>query len=175
MFFIYSRPLKVIVSWIVLAVLFYAFMEIWFRNQKIWKVVNRLLAVFSILVILYLTVVKREAGDKGVSLTPFITFQLAKIEPELYRSMLMNVFLFVPFGLSFPYLFPEKWKPAGKVLLTVLAGALFSAGIEAAQYYFHLGLTETDDVIMNTAGTVFGAFHLIAAELFIRLHNKRKT
>ena len=174
MFFIYSRPLKVIVSWIVLAVLFYAFMEIWFRNQKIWKVVNRLLAVFSILVILYLTVIKREAGDKGVSLTPFITFQLAKIEPELYRSMLMNVFLFVPFGLSFPYLFPEKWKPAGKVLLTVLAGFLLSAGIEAAQYYFHLGLAETDDVIMNTAGTVFGALHLFTAEFFIHLKNKNK-
>ena len=41
-------------------------------------------------------------------LMPFVGLIEAQTQPEMYRSMLMNVFLFVPFGLSMPHILPEK-------------------------------------------------------------------
>lgn len=67
--------------------------------------------------------------------------------------MLMNVFLFVPIGLSLPFALSKKKHP---VIITMIAAFLFSVSIEAIQYYFALGLCEMDDVIMNTLGAMIG-------------------
>lgn len=175
---VYYRSFATKIAWSVLLLILWGFFKANLFDDKkwdkVWRWFNRILLVLSILMIFYLTIFR--SGEKfGLALMPFSTLQRkASLIPELMMGLSANLFLFVPFGLSFPYLFPEKWKPAGKVLLTVLAGFLLSAGIEAAQYVFHLGMAETDDVIMNTAGTVFGALHLFTAEFFIHLKNKNK-
>ena len=80
-------------------------------------------------------------------------FREAREQPELYRSMLMNVLLFFPIGLSLPFVL-GKWKLS--VPVTVVLACLFSAGIEYLQYRYSLGRCEVDDVIMNTLGALLG-------------------
>jgi glycopeptide antibiotics resistance protein len=76
--------------------------------------------------------------------------------------MLMNVFLFFPLGLTLPYALPEKWNRKG--LLTIFLAQVFSIGIELAQYHFHLGRAETDDVICNTLGCVIGTLSYVISK-----------
>lgn len=67
--------------------------------------------------------------------------------------MLINVFLFVPIGLSLPFVLSENKHP---VVTTVIMALVFSVSIEVVRFIFSLGLCEVDDVIMNTLGTMIG-------------------
>ena len=44
-----------------------------------------------------------------------------------------------------------------RMVSIVLIGAAVSIAIEALQFAFDVGVTEIDDVILNTAGTLIGA------------------
>lgn len=76
--------------------------------------------------------------------------------PEILRSIWMNILLFVPGGVILPELFPAKWRNNSKIFLTVILAMLFSLGIELAQWCWQLGQAETDDVISNTLGALLG-------------------
>ena len=124
---------------------------------------NTVLACVATLVILYTTILTRTPGGSEAILTPFASLIAARVQPELYREMLMNVFLFFPLGLTLSNALPRKWHRWGKIILTTLIGCALSAGIEYAQYRYALGLAETDDVICNTLGAFLGAASLLVA------------
>lgn len=117
----------------------------------------------AVIAILCATILNRTPGNYELILTPFATFTAALQQPELYREMLMNVFLFFPLGLTLSNALPRKWHRWLRIALTTLIGCAFSAGIEYAQYRCALGLAETDDVICNTLGAFLGATSLLAA------------
>ena len=59
---------------------------------------------------------------------------------------------FIPLGA---YL---VWKEPGRtVWRAALIGLLLSVAIEVSQYIFGVGVTEVDDLVLNTAGTLIGA------------------
>lgn len=124
---------------------------------------NTALACAAAFIILYATILTRTPGDYELILTPFATFTAAQQQPELYREMLMNVFLFFPLGLTLSNALPQKWHRWGRIILTTLIGCILSAGIEYAQYRCALGLAETDDVICNTLGAFIGSTSLLIA------------
>ena len=111
-------------------------------------------------------------GNYELILTPFAALSAARQQPELYREMLMNVFLFFPLGLTLSNALPRRWNYRRRIGVTVLAGCLLSAGIECAQYRFALGLAETDDVLCNTLGALLGAASLLVAHA-IESHKER--
>lgn len=123
------------------------------KNSLRWRVGNFILFAGTVAAIFYMTVYTRGEGPGEAILIPFQSFQAAKIQPEMYRSMLMNVFLFVPIGLSLPFVLGQGRIPE---FFTVLAALAFTAGIEYLQYRYALGWCEVDDVIMNTLGAVAG-------------------
>ena len=124
---------------------------------------NFVLFCAAVIAILYATILTRTPGSYELILTPFATFTAALQQPELYRDMLMNVFLFFPLGLTLSNALPRKWHRWGKIALTTLVGCALSAGIEYAQYRCALGLAETDDVICNTLGAFIGSTSLLIA------------
>lgn len=135
---------------------------------KVKRIVAAVFAVLAFGVIISFTVTGRTfGGTDQVSLTPFITFFRAKKQPEYYRTLFMNMALFVPLGLSLPYALPGKIRH--KALLTVAFGFLLSAGVEAYQYFFSAGTCETDDVLMNTLGAFVGATSFLLHNLIFRL------
>lgn len=62
---------------------------------------------------------------------------------------LLNVILFVPFGILVPFIWPNGSK------YTVLSGLSFSFLIEISQL-FNIRQTDIDDLILNTFGTLIG-------------------
>ena len=170
---IYALPLKSILAMIVVGLLLWS----WLRtklNNRIWQTVNLCLLVFSLASVLYLTIFDRSGGNYEVLLRPFTLLEKAQEQPELYRAMLMNVFLFSPLGLTLSNVLPQKWSRWGRIAATTLFGCLLSVGIEYAQYRFALGVAETDDVLCNTLGAFLGACSLLIAYGMERVQKKMK-
>ena len=148
--------------WSVIGAAFYKYM----------RIISSVMAVIAAGAILYATVISRGESGAGADFVPFSSFERAKIQPEMYRSMLMNVFLFVPLGLSLPFVFGGS---IGKrILFTILVGLLLSATVEAVQYVAHLGMTETDDVICNTVGTATGSCAYLLSLLWRKIFKNTK-
>lgn len=124
---------------------------------------NTALACAAAFIILYATILTRSAGVFEAILTPFASLTAARQQPELYREMLMNVFLFFPLGLTLSNALPRKWHRWGRIALTTLIGCILSVGIEYAQYRYALGMAEVDDVICNTLGAFIGSTSLLIA------------
>ena len=80
-----------------------------------------------------------------------------------------NVLLFVPWGfLMFISLYTVDRPTVQTYVLTVLLGLTFTCAIEAWQYFLPSRVADINDVIWNTAGTLFGAIagHLRARVRF---------
>lgn len=158
--YIYSQSLTVILLVIVVSTVLWGLLR---GRLRRWQAANALLCMMTVTVILYATILTRSAGISEAILTPFASLTAARVQPELYREMLMNVFLFFPLGLTLSNALPRKWHRWGRIILTSLVGCALSAGLEYAQYRCALGLAETDDVICNTLGAFIGSTSLLIA------------
>ena len=159
---IYSKPLLSIILSIAIAVVVWGYLRTKVQRRR-WTIANLVLSCVVAIAILYATILTRSAGVPEVILTPFASLTAARQQPELYREMLMNVFLFFPLGLTLSNALPRKWHRWLRIILTTLVGCILSAGIEYAQYRYALGMAEVDDVICNTLGAFLGAASLLAA------------
>lgn len=124
---------------------------------------NTALACAAVFIILYATILNRTPGNYELILAPFASLTAARVQPELYRALLMNVFLFFPLGLTLSNALPRKWHRWGRIALTTFVGCILSVGIEYTQYRYALGMAEVDDVICNTLGAFIGSTSLLIA------------
>lgn len=139
-----------------------------------------ILAAIIVLIILYMTVIKRSGKSNEIILIPFYTLFEARKQPELYRQMLMNIFLFEPLGLTLP--FGLEWvkmriihhkqnqhsdnNPKQKTdfsksryqiaRYSFIFSLTFSFLIEICQGLFRRGRVEIDDILMNSLGALIG-------------------
>lgn len=168
---IYALPLHMVIFLMLVLLIVWAMLS-QHKNQKKRTIINAALCFIAAFIILYATILTRTPGNYELILTPFAALSAARQQPELYREMLMNVFLFFPLGLTLSNALPRSWHRWGRIILTTLVGCALSAGIEYAQYRYALGLAETDDVICNTLGAFLGAASLLAAHA-IEKHKER--
>lgn len=169
--YIYSRSFISIITFMALALAAWGALPARVGARR-WRWGNLVLVLLITAAILYATLFSRAEGSTGLILTPFAFLTAARIQPEIYREMLMNVFLFFPLGLTLSNALPRKWHRWGRIILTTFIGCALSAGIEYAQYRYALGLAETDDVICNTLGAFIGATSLLIAHA-IEKHKER--
>lgn len=169
--YIYCRPLIVIVLFMAIAVIVWSVLPSRIA-AKYWQRGNAILMLLMFAAILYVTLLNRSEGSTGLVLLPFATFIAARVQPELYREMLMNVFLFFPLGLTLSNALPQKWHRWGRIALTTLVGCALSAGIEYAQHRYALGMAEVDDVICNTLGAFLGSTSLLIAPAIEKYREK---
>lgn len=144
-------------------------------RAKVRIAVNVILFCVSAAIILHATLLSRTPGTYAAVLTPFAALAAARQQPELYREMLMNVFLFFPLGLTLSNALPRRWHRWLRIALTTLTGCILSAGIEYAQYRFALGMAETDDVICNTLGAFVGSASLLLAHAMEKYKERPTT
>lgn len=168
--YVYTRPLGVIVLWMALAALGWTLLGRHMRRGR--TALNWGLMVLALAAILHSTLLSRSPGQYDVQLRPLVSLLAARQQPELYRSMLMNVFLFFPLGLALPNILPRRWCPGIRIVLTAAAGFFLSAAVEYIQYRWQLGIAETDDVICNTLGALLGAGALALPKLFQERRNR---
>lgn len=99
----------------------------------------------------------------NINLIPFIN--------GISISLILNVFMFMPMGFLLPFIWKE-FRKAGKVIVT---GFLCSFLIEFCQL-FNNRVTDIDDLIMNTLGTLAGfIFWTCFAKLFSPRPSKRES
>ena len=160
--YIYTRSFISVITFMALALAAWGALPARVGARR-WRCGNLVLVLLITAAILYATLFSRAEGGTGLILAPFASLTAARQQPELYREMLMNVFLFFPLGLTLSNALPRKWHRWGRIILTTLIGCALSAGIEYAQYRYALGLAETDDVICNTLGAFIGSTSLLIA------------
>lgn len=165
----YRLPLWFVVLCTFLFVIFYAKLsEVFYRKQltkSLFRLFNSVMLIFSLFLIAYATVINRNQTVRDLILQPFQSFIEAKIQPEMYRTMWMNVVLFVPFGVTFSNLFSEK-NTVISIILSLIFGLSISVLIEYVQYTLSIGLTQTDDVLCNTVGALIGYSSILTKKYF---------
>jgi glycopeptide antibiotics resistance protein len=132
-------------------------------TARSWSLTRcRLLALFAVyLVLLVWTVLWKldvpwVGGDTAIKLVPFVRTGAAG--PSAPAEVIVNVALFIPFGVYLGLLAPRRrwWTAAVAVAGTSLA-------LEVVQYVLAVGRSDTTDVIANTAGGLAGLGLLVLA------------
>ena len=104
--FFYYHSIPEMLLWGVLLVGAWTLLSILFHRkgwQRAWIWTNRVVLGIVVIFILYWTIGKRNPAENGVSLIPFYSFVVAQTSSERYRSVVANVLLFIPVGLSMPF------------------------------------------------------------------------
>ena len=172
----YALPLKSVM--IIIAVLIFCWIcgDIVFGSDKslyrqVWINGNRILCILEFMLIIKMTLFGRTTGSRELELWPFYTLTTIAYNNEAIRTMVMNVILFLPFGLTLPYIFTKIRNNYSRWMVCIFTGFLISVVIETIQYYFGLGRAETDDVICNTFGCTLG----VLADVLADFWESRKT
>lgn len=87
------------------------------------------------------SVAGREVGQQ------YVFMFAAEYSSEFWREMIMNVFLFFPFGLTLSSVI--GWR-------SVVVGFLMTVSVEMWQYFTGTGLAQGTDIICNTLGVAAG-------------------
>lgn len=112
-------------------------------------------------------------------ITGLPTIYICSFEPRVYllpfigiaddvKNSILNCLLFLPLGFSLPLL----WKKYRKGCVCVFFGLFLSLFLELMQL-FTLRLTDVNDLITNTLGTVLGFF--LARPLFDKFPGAEKS
>lgn len=119
------------------------------RSEKKWLVIQAAVFILYVAGILHFTLVGRTSDAQRINLTLFWKYPL--FHDAQYRwEVFGNIYLFIPFGFLLGFAAKRHF------LQSLLIGFLFSVCIEAAQYFFCLGMCELDDVFHNSLGTALG-------------------
>lgn len=92
---------------------------------------------------------------------------------EFYRELLMNSFLFVPLGISMPFLLPDFMSK--KQAKAVWLAFLIALCIEYWQYVQGTGVAQVSDLVMNTLGAFIGSFAFPVCNFFIRINDQMRA
>lgn len=134
------------------------------HSPQILQRINIALLILGLLGIARFTLLGRTPTDTHIFiLRPFESFAKAKIEPEYYRSMLMNIFLYYPMGLALPYILSKRFKYCH--LWTILIALALTTCIEYSQYCFGTGYGEVDDILCNTLGALIGSLAYLITKI----------
>ncbi len=142
-----------------------------YAPKKLSRALNAITLFGIVATIGFYTISNRAVKtNRSVRLIPFKRLFTAK-HPS-FKTLWQNAFLFFPFGLSMPYVLPERLRLKRRLLLTLISAAAFSLCIELSQLVFKLGHFETDDVIMNTFGAAIGTLSYAAAVKLRERHDR---
>ncbi len=174
LFYFYVLPLWFVCFGTLCTILFWSKIQAICERRKITLKIFDYCAVITLLLsialILCATVCKRSNDISGAILIPFSSLVEAKTQPEMYRTMIMNLVLFVPLGFTSASCITQRFSIKKRISLTVLFAFILSFSVEVTQYIFHLGLLQTDDILCNTCGAFLGSLSLLFHRVFVKSH-----
>lgn len=119
------------------------------KNSGIYRKIATIFFMIYIVVMFNLVgvpCINRIEVDLRLNVIPFVDIVQSP------TTSLLNVLLFIPLGMALPILWKDRYNKLVKVLL---CGAILSLSIELMQIFTHR-LTDINDLITNTAGTIIG-------------------
>lgn len=78
-------------------------------------------------------------------------------EPSSLSNLIANILFYLPFGFCAVLALGRGPRPAGRIVLVTLVGALLSVAMELTQYFDKGRVTSANDVYANAAGALLGA------------------
>ncbi|TSB45592.1 VanZ family protein [Alkalicoccobacillus porphyridii] len=109
-----------------------------------------------VLMVLGVTILQRGGSYYPglVNLSLFSSYREAWLQFDVrnWQFVILNIVMFVPFGMLFPFLQPRFQK----ALWTIGAAFLFTLLIETFQFFTGLGIFELDDLFNNVLGAIIG-------------------
>ena len=168
---LHEIPVFAYLVFIAICVVLWAILSSAFVNKKVWVYINRSLVVVTVVSVFFVTLFTRNAQQtQQIELTPFAALKLARIYPDVYNQMILNIVLFLPLGLSLPFCFYDKIKHP--IMVTICLGLGLSVIIEVLQYKLQCGYSELDDVILNTLGVACGTLTYLMARFVSNMQKK---
>ena len=169
----YILPISKVLGIIAILIMIWIILRMLRKSKcSIWKYFNILLHVLSVLFIIRMTLLGRKVGIRELEFIPFYTLTTISYNNEAIRTLLMNIILLVPFGLTAPYMIGEKIKNEYlKWGICILSAGVLSILIESLQYCLGVGRAEIDDVICNTLG---GGLGVLADVVGFWLNGRRR-
>ncbi len=132
------------------------------KNHKSLHATVCIIFIFaSIGLVILTTMYQRPDNIRELIIRPFQSFIAAKEQPEMYRTMLMNVTLFLPYGLSLSMLLSKEHSMSSILLSVIISSSFISIIIEVIQFVYSSGLSQTDDVLCNVLGATIGTVCII--------------
>lgn len=163
------KPIWFIILPVLLGICVWFLIKSVLRENVLCSLCKTMFSVYLVILLLLTVVLRDKSETTTVCMTPLFLFTLAEKENTVYRSMLLNVLMFIPFGV----LLPDTLKKKNfRYLITVFIALFISMGVETLQYVFQVGRTEIDDVIFNTIGALIGCGIFRLAEKYCK---KRQT
>lgn len=153
----YDIPVSKLVLLLVLFCCVWCFAKERFQVQKkqIWMELHLILLIICVALFLCVSLLNRRSVS-GQQWPPlFWSYKLAFLKGSYdhFQEIYLNVLAFLFISLFALELFQSK---AGKIA-ALFACVLLSVSVESMQYFFSLGLAETDDIISNILGVILGA------------------
>ncbi len=127
------------------------------------KKLNCLMLVIYIGVIIYFTLMYRDAGEHVIGVLR--SYRRFLFSAEARADILKNIWLFIPFGAILSRLYPRK--------TILLVPVLASITIETVQYCTGMGICELGDVISNGLGGALGYGMSRIVQMIRKTDNKK--
>lgn len=137
------------------------------KSKQILKTIVKISLVLYILLLTWIIVFKFRIDItslkyiRSINLIPFKTNGAI----NGMKETLVNLILFIPFGMYLEYLLKIK-------KLNIIIIILTSFCYEIMQYIFHIGVSDITDIIMNTLGGIIG---ILLIYMYFYLINKIKN
>lgn len=142
--------LLIVVVWVI------AKMVLSCLNLKLQRICVWSLFAVWVAFVLYITIFSRHMGEHKTELGIAHSYYkwLTESSEDAGHMIIMNIIMFIPGGM----ILSETFNISGqsKFIIPLVFLSCFSLVIEILQFWFGLGLAETDDVINNTLGAVAG-------------------
>lgn len=107
--FFYAMPMHIALIVSILAIIGVALIELLLKSKVLLKTFEIIAFFLTLLFVFYVIIIHRYSGESvDVCLIPFYSFVMAKEEIEVYRLMLFNTLMFIPFDLILPFLLIKK-------------------------------------------------------------------
>lgn len=144
--------------------------------KRRWKGILWVIFLLYIGVLLRITVFRSSFGSYAlcshgqIELVPFVgLIQILHNSVPMFLYLFVgNLIWFVPLGVMVPVLTKARKS-------TILWGLGLSLYIEVSQYIFGTGVSEVEDLILNTAGTGIGYLIYLGARNVVRRWKGKKV
>lgn len=133
---------------------FFKWLSLMLKNKiKVLHLIFSVIFGIYILFVLYISIFNRGNVEQSINLNIFWSYQyiLKNKSIDIYYEVILNILLYVPFGLLGTNLIKGDNKKN-----IIKYALLFSALIEVSQGVLCLGLGEVDDIFHNILGCYVG-------------------
>lgn len=140
------NPLWIIASIVVAVVTYFIFRK---RVDERQKLMVAALTLYCCLILSFLVFGRHATGVFKYQLIPFWSYRWMVIYPNVIEAAIMNILIYIPFGIMIP-VFTKNYRKA------IGIGILISLTVNFLQLVTTVGSFEFDDIFHNTLGVIIG-------------------